>query len=66
MQKRAQGKNAKIEETKIEEEEEEEDEFDEMDEFYRREIELVNDWEAEIESKILPRQYWRSERATLF
>ena len=34
------------------------------DAFYRRELEIQQKWE-EIESKILPRQYWRSERCTI-
>ena len=32
-----------------------ESESDDMDEFYRREIDLMNEWETEVENKILPR-----------
>ena len=37
-----------------EKEEEEEEESDGMDEFYRREIDLMDEWKAEVEDKILP------------
>lgn len=48
------------------EEEEEEEESDDMDEFYRHEIGLMNDWEEEVENKILPEQYWNKDKANLF
>ena len=48
-----------------EEDDEGEDESNELvDEFYRKELELYKKW-AEVEKEILPKQYWRNERATL-
>ena len=47
------------------EEPEEEESSEEEDEFYVREMQLMREWQR-YEAKILPRQYWRDERSTLF
>lgn len=54
------------EEIKVPDDDQEEKEEDDLDEYFRREIDLMNEWEEEVEKKILPQQYWSNAQTTAF
>ena len=39
---------------------------DELEEFYRGEIDLINDFEREIGKRIMPQQYWGNHASMIF